>query len=241
MKRLMDVRAELSCQLIATCRRQEDGGKWTSTEDARLMLLREAIAEGVDYVDLELEIAGKIPRFGKTKRIVSHHDFRKTPDNLREIHAELAAQDADIVKIATTANTPHDNLRMLELVQESEIPTVGFCMGDIGTPSRILCGKFGSPLTYSPYHRERIIAPGQISFREMTEVYHYEQINADTQVYGVIADPVGHSLSPNVHNACFAEKGINSVYCPFRVPADKLDEFIEDDVQISISVVARAN
>ena len=46
------------------------------------MLLRTAIAEGVEYVDLEEDIAGAIPRFGKTERIVSLHDFRKTPDDL---------------------------------------------------------------------------------------------------------------------------------------------------------------
>ena len=86
----------------------------------RLMLLRAAIAEGVEYVDLEDDVAATIPRFGKTKRIISLHDFRKTPDDLDEIHARLAALDADIVKIATMANQPHDNLRMLQLVQERE-------------------------------------------------------------------------------------------------------------------------
>ena len=75
--------------VIITCRRPADGGKFAGTEDQRLMLLRTAIAEGVEYVDLEDDVAGKIPRFGPTKRIVSHHDFRKTPDNLEEIHRRL--------------------------------------------------------------------------------------------------------------------------------------------------------
>ncbi len=55
------------------------------------MLLRTAIAEGVEYIDLEEDVAGAIPRFGRTKRIISHHDFRKTPDNLDEIHAGCAS------------------------------------------------------------------------------------------------------------------------------------------------------
>ena len=29
------------------------------------------------------------PRFGKTKRIISYHNFRNTPDNLRELHDRL--------------------------------------------------------------------------------------------------------------------------------------------------------
>ena len=108
------------CPTVITVRREQDGGKYTGSEEARLIMLREAIANGVEYVDLEDDIAGKIPRFGKTKRIISYHNFRNTPDNLRELHARLKSLDADIVKIATMANQPHDNLRMLEMMQESD-------------------------------------------------------------------------------------------------------------------------
>ena len=78
------------------------------------MLLRSAIAEGVDYVDLEDDIADNIPRYGKTKRIISLHDFRKHARRSGGI-AQPACRPSmpDIVKIATMANQPHDNLRML--------------------------------------------------------------------------------------------------------------------------------
>ncbi len=231
--RLMANRPE-NCQVIITCRRREDGGKWSGTEEARQLLLREAIAEGVDYVDIEEDIAAHIPRFGKTKRIVSYHNFRKTPKDLRERYARMTKLDPDIIKIATTANDPHDNLRMLELMQESEVPTVAMCMGDIGTPSRILAPKFGAPFTYATFHHERALAPGQLSFKQMNEIYRYEDINLDTAVYGVIADPVGHSLSPQIHNAAFHAKGVNAVYCPFRVPSDSLDQFIKDAHRLGI-------
>ncbi|MEX0867208.1 MAG: type I 3-dehydroquinate dehydratase, partial [Pirellulales bacterium] len=127
LKRLLDNRP---CPVIVTCRRERDGGKWTGSEDERVLLLRTAIAEGVEYVDLEDEIAADIPRFGKTKRIVSLHDFRKTPDDLSAIHDRLASKDADIVKLATMANSPHDSLRMLRLIKTSDLPTVGMCMGE---------------------------------------------------------------------------------------------------------------
>jgi 3-dehydroquinate dehydratase/shikimate dehydrogenase len=107
-------------------------------------------------------------------------------------------------------------------------------MGDIGTPSRILAPKFGSPFTYATFHHERTLAPGQLSYKQMTEIYRYESIGPDTAVYGVIADPIGHSLSPHIHNAAFGEKGIDAVYCPFRVPADDLDQFIQDAPRLGI-------
>ncbi len=70
------------CKTVITVRREQDGGKYTGSEEARLIMLREAIANGVEYIDLEDDIAGQIPRFGKTKRIISYHSFRNTPDNL---------------------------------------------------------------------------------------------------------------------------------------------------------------
>lgn len=222
------------CPTVITVRREQDGGKYTGSEDARLIMLREAIANGVEYVDLEDDIAGKIPRFGKTKRIISHHNFRNTPENLRELHAKMKALDADIVKIATMANQPHDNLRVLEMMQESDCPTIGMCMGDIGTPSRILGPKFGAPFTYATFHHERALAPGQLSYDQMVNVYRHNNLNPNTALYGVVADPVGHSLSPQIHNAAFGAAGIDAVYVPFRVPFDVLGQFMEDVGRLGI-------
>jgi 3-dehydroquinate dehydratase/shikimate dehydrogenase len=226
--------ADRPCPVVIACRRPADGGKFAGTEEQRLLLLRAAIAEGVEYVDLEEDIARSIPRFGRTKRIISLHDFRKTPDNLEELHRRLSELDPDIVKFSTMANHPHDNLRMLELVRRAKVPTIGVCMGDIGTVSRILAGKFGAPFTYATFHHERVLAPGQLSFQQMSDIYHYDQINAETEVYGVIADPVGHSLSPQIHNAGFRHCGLNKVYVPIRVPREDLSRFLDDAAALDI-------
>ena len=52
------------------------------------------------------------------------------------------------------------------------------------------------------------MAPGQLSFHDTIHKYHYERINADTQVFGVIADPVAHSYSPLLHNSLFQKLGM---------------------------------
>ncbi|WP_437205474.1 shikimate dehydrogenase [Planctomicrobium sp. SH664] len=213
--------------VIVTCRRHDDGGRFSGTEEKRLLLLREAILEGVEYVDLEEDTARKVPRYGKTKRIVSHHDFEKTPDNLEEIHARLAKLDADIVKIATMANSPLDNARMLKLVAEAKVPTIGFCMGEIGMVSRLLCGRFGSPFTYATFSKDRVMAPGQLAFEEVKKLYRYDQISERTALFGVVGDPIGHSWSPLLHNASFHRMGLNAVYLPLRVPAEEFNESLK--------------
>jgi 3-dehydroquinate dehydratase/shikimate dehydrogenase len=135
LQRLMKDR---SSPIVITIRRDEDGGKYSGTEEQRQVMLRAAIAMGVDYVDLEMDVADKIPRFGKTKRIVSYHNFRHTPDNLEEIHAKIAALDADVVKITTMAQKPNDNVRMLEMVRQAKQPSAprrGFCSPGVVPPS----------------------------------------------------------------------------------------------------------
>lgn len=44
-------------------------------------------------------------------------------------------------------------------------------------------------------------------------------IDAQTQFCGVIGNPVGHSLSPAIHNAAFKKMGLNFVYLAWHVDA----------------------
>jgi 3-dehydroquinate dehydratase/shikimate dehydrogenase len=225
IKRLVSDRP---CPVVVSCRRERDGGKFSGGEEQRRLLLRTAVAEGVEYVDIEEDVAGEIPRFGNTKRVISLHDFRKTPEDLDTIYQRIMSLDPDIIKICTMANSQRDNMRMFRLMERSEVPMVGICMGDIGLPTRILAGRYGAPFTYATFHHERALAPGQLSFHDMKEVFHYDEINAETDVYGVIADPIGHSLSPLIHNAGFKHHKMNRVYLPIRVPREDLKQFIAD-------------
>jgi 3-dehydroquinate dehydratase/shikimate dehydrogenase len=214
--------------VVVTCRRREDGGKWTGTEDARRMVLRTAIISGADYVDLESDIAKSIPRYGKTKRIISHHDFQTTPDNLEELWAEMAEMNPDIIKLVTTAHSPSDCVRLLKLVSDAKIPTIAFCMGEFGILSRILCGRYGAPFTYAAFSAEREIAPGQLTFQQMKDVYRYDSITRNTKVFGVLGDPIGHSLSPILHNTAMQKIGFDGVYIPIRVTRDQLPAMLDD-------------
>ncbi len=221
--------------VVITLRRSEDKGRWRGDGLQRLTLLRQAIALGAEYVDLEWDIAPQIRRYGDTKRIISYHNFDETPDNLAEIHAKMSKLDPDIIKLATMANAPGDIVRMLQLVKNSSIPTAGFCMGEFGMASRILCGKYGSPLTYATFNKDRELAPGQLAFDEMKHLYRYDQINAETKVFGVLGDPLAQSRSPLIHNAAFQHLGLNAVYVPFRVPKDKLQATLRDFDWLDVS------
>lgn len=225
LKRLL---ANKPCPLVATVRRPEDGGRWAGTEEARRMLLRHAVVAGFDWIDLETDVANEIRRFKDVKRIVSYHNLHEVPSDLEQIYEQMTKQDPDVIKIAVTAQQPADNLRVLNLMKNPPKPTLAFCMGDLGFFSRILAAKFGAPFTYAAFNREYRIAPGIPSFDELRQIYHYEKINGDTAIFGVIGDPVAHSLSPLIHNAAFRGTGINAVYVPFRVPRGQLAPFLKE-------------
>jgi len=223
-KRLL---ANKPCPIVATVRRPKDGGRWSGTEDARRTLLRQCVVAGFDWIDIETDVIDSIPRFQNVKRIVSLHDLRGVPEDLEKTYAKMCTQDADVVKIAVTAHSPADNLRVLKLFQNAPKPTVAFCMGDVGFPSRILSLRCGAPYIYAAFNKERGVAPGLPTFDEATKIYRADHINGDSKIFGVIGDPIGHSLSPLVHNRCFQELGINAVYLPFRVARGELEAFLK--------------
>lgn len=207
------------CPWVATLRRPADGGRYNGTEPERMMIVRQAIVSGAfEWVDLETDVAGTVPRFGKVKRIVSYHNTAETPANLEDIYAGMLKQDADVYKVAVAAQSPDDVARVIALQRTAPKPTVAFCMGDIGQPSRFLALKFGAPWIYAAFNKERGIAPGLPSFDEFRTTYPVKSITADTMVFGVLGDPVGHSLSPLLHNHMYKKLGVNALYLPFRVP-----------------------
>ncbi|WP_437191397.1 shikimate dehydrogenase [Planctomicrobium sp. SH527] len=225
--RLADLLRNRPTATVLTCRRPADGGQFSGTEEQRQTLLREGIVAGVEYVDLEEDVAKTIRRYGKTKRIISYHNFSETPNDIEEIHERLSKLDADVVKVVTMANSPADNVRMLNLCKNAKIPTVAFCMGEFGIISRILCGKFGAPFTYCTFSKDRVMAPGQLPFDEMKRLYRFDEINSETAVFGVLGDPVGHSWSPLLHNAAFKRSKLNAVYLPLRVPPELFEETLK--------------
>ncbi|MEM6688266.1 MAG: shikimate dehydrogenase [Planctomycetota bacterium] len=231
LNRLLETR---HCPVLITARRREDGGRWNRPEDERLTLLRSAIAAGVDFVDIEGDVASQIPRYGQTKRVISYHDFDETPEDLEAIHDALASEDADIVKLATLATSFEDNCRMMRLVRDAKIPTIGICMGEMGTCTRILASRLGSPFTYAAFGKDKKVAPGMLHWKDMRDLYRVDSISPQTRLFGVVADPVAHSYSPMIHNGSFDEIDLDARYLPFRVPAPELSTFLNACPEIGI-------
>ena len=214
--------------VIVTNRPARERGKFQGTEDERIALLQRAVDLGAEHIDVELDVADRIQRRGATRIIVSYHNFDEAPSNLESIYDGIVGAGADIAKIAVMANDIRDNLRIFDILRGAPIPTIGICMGELGRISRILAPKFGAYLMFASVGVGRESGPGQLTASELRGLYRFDRIGPDTAVCGLIAKPIGHSLSPHIHNAAFDAADIDAVYVPFLVqgaPADFVRDF----------------
>lgn len=54
------------------------------------------------------------------------------------------------------------------------------------------------------------------------------------KIYGIIGDPIEHSLSPAMHNAAFDAIGLDAVYLAFRVPQHEVGDAIKGAKSLGI-------
>lgn len=125
----------------------------------------------VDYIDYDISAKNKIVPSG-AKLIISYHNFDYTPSvkELKKISEKMQKQGADIGKIITTALKTEDNLVPLQLLAESQMPLISFCMGEKGRLSRIMAPKFGSLISYVPPNKDFVTADGQIVLDEWMRI-----------------------------------------------------------------------
>jgi 3-dehydroquinate dehydratase/shikimate dehydrogenase len=204
---------------IATCRRAVNGGKFKGSVANQLAVLRKAADLGFQLVDLELQSAEALKAsdlrdlYDRVGLIISHHNFKGTK-NLDSQLAAMSKYPADFYKLVSTATSLHDNVVMMRCLEQnsSKHEMVGLCMGEQGIISRVLGVRAGSVFTFGSAARGEETAPGQVLASELRDVYRIEMVDQATQVYGVVGDPISHSLSPVMMNAAFRRETVNAVY-----------------------------
>jgi 3-dehydroquinate dehydratase/shikimate dehydrogenase len=221
--------------VIVTCRIPEEGGHYDGDESNRISLFEKVGLAGPDFIDVELaawqksaNIRQKIGLVAdvnadstrpRHRLILSSHDFDKTPAELDAAYKAMTDTPCHVAKLVGKANSLHDNLRMFDALRTAKAtkPAIGLCMGEQGLLSRVLARKFGAELTFASLAAGTESASGQLTVEQMLNLYRWKTIDEDTQVYGVVGHPLGHSMSPAIHNASFEATGINAVYLPLLI------------------------
>ncbi len=221
---------------IVTCRPTWEGGEYDGDEDQRVAMFEKLGTSDrpPQYIDVELaaysrsanermkvDLAVDHPGQGRdlhTRLVLSTHDFSGRPADLtRRVLRMQAEPAASIHKVAFRARSVRDTLELFDLLAESPKPMVALGMGEHGLISRILAPKFGGFLTFATLRDHSATAPGQPTLADLLGVFRFREIGRQTKVFGIVGWPVGHSQSPRIHNAGFAEVGFDGVYVPLPV------------------------
>lgn len=161
---------KLPAPVIITARHPREGGANNLSPDRRRGLLRRFL-DHASYIDIELRSAASsaailaAARAKKIRTIISFHDFRETPSpaKLHEIRRAAESLGADVLKIATTTDTPEQLAKLQEFFSTSKrttkIAVMG--MGRLGGAARLWCAKRGSVLNYA--HLGTASVEGQLS------------------------------------------------------------------------------
>jgi 3-dehydroquinate dehydratase/shikimate dehydrogenase len=218
------------CIVLATCRRHQNRGKFNGSIEEQLALLEEAVAAGAQAVDIEIETAEtageRVNLFhGRASLVISYHNYESTPPMDTVVNRVMRIQ-ADAYKVVTTARKPSDNLRVLAAARA--LPRhclVVLAMGELGFPTRVLSPVYGGVYTYAAPSYAEGTAAGQVGAHQLRRLYHVEKLRKTSKIYGVIADPIRHSISPAVHNRAFQLRRMDAVYLPFLVSPPHLRDF----------------
>ncbi len=231
-------------RVLVTCRDPAEGGAGMHPEPQRIEVLLAALEAGADFIDFEYanftergngeKIRAALAEHSNSRLILSAHNFRGRFKNIRWGYEDIrkACPEA-IPKLVYTANHINDCFEAFDLLAETDGDRIVLCMGEAGLMSRILAKKLGGFLTFASLNERAATAPGQLTIAALKRLYRYDSIDAETELFGVIADPVAHSLSPAIHNACFAQAGMNRLYLPLLVEGSEnaFSEFLDHIVE----------
>ena len=110
--------------------------------------------------------------------------------------------------------------------------------GAFGFPLRILAGVFDSFCTYCSHPRiiDETEMYSHILPEVMSTIYHVETVSRQTEIFGLIGDPLDHTASPQVHNTAFNTLSHDCVYIPFTT--DNLALFLKHRMVFSLRALS---
>ena len=212
---LVGALADRRAPVLVTCRPTWEGGHFAGSEEERRDILSRALALGAEWVDLEWrgDFGTLIADRGGRNIVLSTHDFDQTPGDLEARYRAMRSTGAAVVKMAVYSRSARDVVRLLDLGRAHRgEPIVLVGMGPVGVPTRVLPAHLGSQWTYAG----DAVAPGQVSLADMVRRYRFRRTSSAATIYGVAGRPIGHSLSPHMHNAGLDAAGLDAVYVPFE-------------------------
>lgn len=215
---IKDLISAVDKPIIISCRRQQDGGQWKGTEEERLLLLRNAIVAGPAYIELDLDIAKDIPRFGSVQRVISFTQMDEPGTDIDRIFYEASNANADVVKFCWPTPTIDAAWPLLAAVSQKRIlPVVGMGLGKPELTFSLLGRKYGSPWIYAALEQGMQAHPGQATVFELNEIYHCEDIGPKTAFVAIAGFGEAQTITTKILNAAFKSLDLKVRCLPIEI------------------------
>ncbi len=225
------LRARFPGRLLYTLRSRHESGACESSPEKRRKRIAEA-SVGYDLVDLESErdlSGGLLTAISPERRILSWHGGPTPLPGLEARLERMLGAPAFLYKLVPAAQQPGDAFAPLQLLSDlKRRDVVAFASGLPGVWTRLVAPRLGAPVVYGSAGKTPG-APGQLSIAKLRGDYGLPDLPPIEALFGIVGNPVFHSLSPRLHNGCYRALGIPALYLPFHV--DGFGDFWLDVVE----------
>ncbi|MDH4122864.1 MAG: shikimate dehydrogenase [Thermoplasmata archaeon] len=219
---------------IITLRSKSEGGASDLSVKERLDWIREAIGIEPAFVDLELDNDRRLideSQSDKSRIIVSKHIFSNEPV---EGVSKILRDCCSLGGIGKVAVKVEDVIRCTDILAKVDRDQLSnhaiMTMGPGSEISRALAASIGSQIVYCALSDNEKVASGQLLLGDQLRVN-----SADSIIVGLIGHPLGHTLSPAMHNAAFESIGLPGAYLTFDIPdSSQVKDFIRTASKLGV-------
>ncbi|HEU4388482.1 MAG TPA: type I 3-dehydroquinate dehydratase [Blastocatellia bacterium] len=165
------------------------------------------------------------------KRIVAWRGLLKR-GSLDQMLDRVLSVEARLYKFTPVADNAGDVAALLRLLQlRGRSDLISYAEGAAGFWSRFITPRLSARIVCGLVRPERG-TPDEPSIKELNDDYGLPDLPSVGEIYGIVGNPVRHSLSPRLHNAAYRALGLRSLFLPFQV--ESFEDFWRDVVQSGV-------
>ena len=222
------LRERFAGRLLYTLRSRGEGGAFEGSLARRRQRLAAAAAD-FDWVDLEADrdlTDSLLEAVPAEKRVLSWHGAGREVSQLERQFQTMAQVPAALYKLVPLARESSEEVATLELLVDlGRRDVLCFAAGESGVWTRYVAPYLGAPILLGAA-TARAGAPGQPTVAKIASDYPFPELPPVDTLYGIVGNPVAHSLSPRLHNGAYRALGIAALFVPFG-PSSFADFWLE--------------
>ena len=213
------IRGFFAGKLIYSLRSRDAGGEFEGSDfDRASRLLAASLNYDLVELDAKRDLRPEVTSgIAADKRLVSWHGRPASYDELAAGFDLLSSIPAKLYKLVVAGGCGADALWALSLLKSlKRSDVIAFASGESGLWSRLVAPHLGAPIIFGSAEPSWT-SDGDPSVHQLIQDYGLPNLSPVHEIYGIVGNPVRHSLSPRMHNAAYRALGCPAVFVPFQV------------------------